>query len=277
MGTEKVMKPALRAARIRLRVCKALIPCGAIPVAANLVDQLLKVQEYNDYRHYCINNLFTCDYTYFSYLGQQLDLIRNLFPVFLVLGIAIALIGIFLTSDADSTARKLSPPPGKDSWKIAGEHDDAGVKAWRSGDRAGAEASFRKAIGTCPEYTQGLFDLGTLLVEQGRKGEAIDILNKLVEIDPTAANAWFSLGNVYASLGEWKDAVQAFQMVLKTDRFDVVGWYNLGNAMKQGGNVDGAIHAYREGLSNDPDEEAKHQLAAALHDLDYAGNPLHEC
>jgi tetratricopeptide (TPR) repeat protein len=57
----------------------------------------------------------------------------------------------------------------------------------RSGDTAGAEKAFRKALELAPNYSQIQWGLGNFLLRQGNEGEAFAFIRKAAESDKTFA------------------------------------------------------------------------------------------
>jgi tetratricopeptide (TPR) repeat protein len=62
-----------------------------------------------------------------------------------------------------------------------------------------------------------LTSLGTTLLDQGRREEALQVFDKAVQLRPEDADLWKNLGNVLIEAGRSADAILAFQQALKLD------------------------------------------------------------
>jgi tetratricopeptide (TPR) repeat protein len=63
-----------------------------------------------------------------------------------------------------------------------------------------------------PEY---LTSLGTTLLHQGRREEALKTFDKAVQLDPNDADLWSNLGNILAEMQRPADAILSYQHALK--------------------------------------------------------------
>jgi tetratricopeptide (TPR) repeat protein len=63
--------------------------------------------------------------------------------------------------------------------------------------------------------TDYLTNLGTALLSQGRREEALATFDKAVQLKPDDADLWRNLGNVLADMGRPTDAILSFQHALK--------------------------------------------------------------
>jgi tetratricopeptide (TPR) repeat protein len=73
-----------------------------------------------------------------------------------------------------------------------------------------------RAIGQEPK-TDYLTSLGTTLVNQGRREEALKAFDKAVQLDPRDADLWRNLGNILVDMERIADAILSFQHALKLD------------------------------------------------------------
>jgi tetratricopeptide (TPR) repeat protein len=65
-----------------------------------------------------------------------------------------------------------------------------------------------------PEY---LTSLGTTLLNQGRREEALKTFDKAVQLKPDSAELWINLGDVLQKLERSDEALLCFQHALKLD------------------------------------------------------------
>jgi tetratricopeptide (TPR) repeat protein len=68
--------------------------------------------------------------------------------------------------------------------------------------------------------TEYLTSLGNMLLQQGRREDALATFDKAAQLSPTDADVWTNLGNVLAEMGRPADAVLSFQHALKLDPDD---------------------------------------------------------
>jgi type IV pilus biogenesis/stability protein PilW len=87
----------------------------------------------------------------------------------------------------------------------------------QNGSFASAEASFEEALEYHPRYWPSRLNLGILASERGRKREAVEHFNEVLERGPDAfalAEANYRIGEVYISWGESQKAIGHFQQAL---------------------------------------------------------------
>jgi tetratricopeptide (TPR) repeat protein len=77
-----------------------------------------------------------------------------------------------------------------------------------------AVAWISRAIRQQPK-TEYLTSLGTTLLNQGRREEALKTFDKAVQLDPNDADLWSNLGNVLADMQRPADAILSYQHALK--------------------------------------------------------------
>ncbi|MFQ6109537.1 MAG: tetratricopeptide repeat protein, partial [Candidatus Aminicenantales bacterium] len=84
------------------------------------------------------------------------------------------------------------------------------------GEMEKAEEAFRKALESYPEYTLDLFRLAHTYRLQGRYQDAIEPLQKIIEIDPAEEpSALYDLGMVYELMGNEEEAKKHFERYLR--------------------------------------------------------------
>lgn len=123
-------------------------------------------------------------------------------------------------------------------------------------------AMLRVALKRNPD---ALFNLGMALGNQGQTDEAIELLEKLVAIDPDHPGAQVALGVAYGRAGRWDEAIAAFRVAVERDGQDGLARKNLGAALAQNGRVEEGLEQLKAAvvlLQEDP--EAWLNLAMAL-------------
>ena len=68
--------------------------------------------------------------------------------------------------------------------------------------------AFEHAVGYCPGMDQAWYGLALALIEQGRLHEARDVLKKTTILQPMAPHGWYRLGQVELALGAPEKALQ---------------------------------------------------------------------
>ncbi len=81
--------------------------------------------------------------------------------------------------------------------------------------------------------TDYLTNLGTTLVNQGRREEALKAFDKAVQLKPLDADLWRNLGNVLVDLERPADAMLSFQHALKLDPRHFDAAYKAGQLLHQ--------------------------------------------
>ena len=108
--------------------------------------------------------------------------------------------------------------------------------------------------------------IGQELYNQGRYDEALDVFDKVIELDPRNKEAWFQIGNTLMELKEvprW--AVTAYEEVLKIDPNHKDALKNKGIAFHKARKFKEAIAAYDEFLKTESkNEEILQKKAIAL-------------
>ena len=110
---------------------------------------------------------------------------------------------------AANTALSVDPESG------AGYSAIAMVQSYVDRDWAGAEASFRRDMRLNPGSASIKMNLGSLLLKTSRPGEAADLLQQGLEIDPLDARKYYLLGATLTMLGRLDEAEQAAQTIIE--------------------------------------------------------------
>jgi Flp pilus assembly protein TadD len=107
---------------------------------------------------------------------------------------------------------------------------------------------FTSSLESGHESSVTLNNLGIALTEAGRPDDALPLLLRAVERDPTDASGWFNLGNAHAAADEFTEACQAFDRCLSLDGERFKAWNNLGLARLFQGDAAGAEAAWLESI-----------------------------
>lgn len=86
-----------------------------------------------------------------------------------------------------------------------------------AGDMKGALLKARQAVANAPDSAKAHAFYGSLLIEAGRNGEALDELRRASELDPTDAIALTEVGRLLGLLGRYRDALGYFERAVRMD------------------------------------------------------------
>ena len=116
-------------------------------------------------------------------------------------------------------------------------------------DWDGAEEAFRHAIELNPGHANAYAELGHLLQRTGRFEEALDVLQRKIDLDSNPLGG-LDVGVlwVYLSLGRYDEVIDEFEKKLELDPNHATTYWRLGEAYLQKGMEEQAIHAYEKML-----------------------------
>ncbi len=87
----------------------------------------------------------------------------------------------------------------------------------QNGDLSGARGSLTKAIELKNNYTDALFLLSQLDIEEGKVADAIAVTSAIVSIEPSNPTRYFQLGVLLAANKDLAAASQAFEVAVRLD------------------------------------------------------------
>lgn len=112
------------------------------------------------------------------------------------------------------------------------------------------------------------YDLGGLLLAQGRLQEAVACYQAALKLAPGHPQLLLQLGNALAALGKHADAATQFQASLRADSNQLAAHYNLGNALRELGQPEPAAASYRAALQLDArDADVHNNLGNVLREM----------
>jgi tetratricopeptide (TPR) repeat protein len=140
----------------------------------------------------------------------------------------------------------------------AGDHMSVyniGLVHWLTGDREAALACFERANAIKPNLGDILFQLGRLLLELGRPGEARAFLESAARSRSRRRGVHRYLGDCYAALGLAAKAIAAYQKAVRFNAADAHALCALGGLFEaRGENLDIALVFCRESVQLAPHE-----------------------
>ena len=174
---------------------------------------------------------------------------------------------LFALYDAQGRAQDLEPrlraALSRDP-RSAMHHNWLGLIAKRRGDLKGAEAEFQKALALAPDLVGVMANLGSLLLQQERAGEAVELLTRALEKEPRNVE---SRTNLIVALGMTHDLAGAAGRVAEAKSMGqrVPHFYNaLAYALYINGQQDKAMAALKESLKIDPRQPDALRLRAEI-------------
>lgn len=119
-----------------------------------------------------------------------------------------------------------------------------------------------------PENLDTRYNLGLVLIDLNRPGEAVEHIAAYLARNPDDAAAHGQLGDAKQSLGELVDAIIAYRESLRLNPNDARVHMNLGTALGRQGRLKEAIAEFTESLRLEPSNER------ALRNLELARSRL---
>lgn len=102
------------------------------------------------------------------------------------------------------------------------------------------------------ESVDELITRGIALSEQGKDTEALALLERATQLNPSSHSAWFNTGYSLAARGRYEQAVAAFERAIKLNRNDGAAWNNKGRILWNLERYSEALAAYEQALALDP-------------------------
>lgn len=145
---------------------------------------------------------------------------------------------------------------------------DAAIAHHRMGNLPLAETLYRQILKTDPDNADALHWLGVIVMQQGRSGEAVDLIGRATRLRTGHPGAHFNLGLALQAQGEFDAAVSSFRRVLALNPDYAEAHGSLGNVLVAQGQRESAVESYCAALSIRPDVAETHSnLGNVLSDL----------
>jgi len=139
--------------------------------------------------------------------------------------------------------------------------------AWslkKQGDLAGAEQSFRHALNVNPGHQPSYHSLATLLKDQHREPEALELAQTWVDTQPYAAGAHVEMAWLKRELGDTAGAELALQNALQVQPNHPVALAHLGQLYQDTGQHNRAVAMYQRSLHNHWYQPEVHSRLASI-------------
>jgi tetratricopeptide (TPR) repeat protein len=127
-----------------------------------------------------------------------------------------------------------------------------------------AERAYRESLRLAPNDLNTRYNLGLVLIDLNRPGEAAEQIGAYLAKHPEDAAAQAQFGDAKQSLGELPDAIIAYRESLRLNPNDARVHTNLGSALGRQGRLKEAIAEFTEALRLEPgNERAQRNLELA--------------
>ena len=145
------------------------------------------------------------------------------------------------------------------------EPDKLSHAAAASQNSGGGDLSlFRRLAAREPENVPLLATFGKALLRAQAPGEATDVFEKALRIDPLYTDARNHLGVALAMRGRLEDALEQLRRAVADNPDHALSWTNLGVTLEAVGDTEGAIEAYTEAIRLQPDSSEARRRRARL-------------
>ena len=147
----------------------------------------------------------------------------------------------------------------------------AAVEQIHNGDYDHAIGLLQGFVEKNPEDVNALFFLGFCYVKTKMCREAVELLTRVTELQPTLPGAHFELGVCHRQLGDLPKALQAYGELLRLDPGHAGGAYNSGLILFETNRVDEALARFQTGLAVKPDDPELLEMAGRcyIHQADF--------
>lgn len=178
--------------------------------------------------------------------------------------------GALTGRSADATVQL---PDVKDKLPLYNRLSEA-VHLLEAGDLPGAEALLREIVAADPLWTKARGNLGICLAQQGRREEALECFQKVLDVDPNDRSALLNMAGTLAGLQRFDEAIQRYRQALAADPESPVPPTQLGLLYQQLGDLPQAEMLFGQAIERDPTYDpvmcAQGDLAIAQGDGDRA-------
>ena len=157
---------------------------------------------------------------------------------------------------------QVTPAPAKP--EPAPAEVDSLIREFQAGRLDKVERGARALLEQFPDSAVVMNLLGVALTKQERPLEAVEVLDRAVEVVPGFAEAHDNRGVALKAAGDLDGAVASFDKALAAKPGFATALYNRGNALKDHGHFDRAIESYEEAIRLQPGFAEAHRAVSAL-------------
>jgi predicted Zn-dependent protease len=121
------------------------------------------------------------------------------------------------------------------------------------GDAGVAHATFDSQLMKNPEDALAYYGKGLVLDRDGRKEEAIENIERALQLRPLDLDIVRDLGKIYFNMGNYASALKALKGALAFSPKDLEGWFFLGRTQMEMGDLQGALDSFNTLVKMAPD------------------------
>ncbi len=129
----------------------------------------------------------------------------------------------------------------------------------------GGAAAVSAPAAAAPLNVKELYNSGTDAVDGLRYAQAVTLLKRVVELEPTHGGAWTNLGRAYMGLHQMDAAIDAFRQQIDVNAYDLYVYNNLGHAYRSQQKFNEAEAAFVKQLEVDPLNKFAHESLGGLY------------
>lgn len=125
------------------------------------------------------------------------------------------------------------------------------VELHRNGNLDQSEFLYKEILAIEPTNKYALNFLGCIKRHKRNFDEAVELLNKAVDSDPSDWTIYYNLGNVFRDEGRWLEAIDCYIKSLSINASDISALINLGTCQRQVGDLLNAETSIKRAISLD--------------------------
>lgn len=132
----------------------------------------------------------------------------------------------------------------------------------RKGQFDKAMELYQKVLDIDPKMSEAYFNMADIWRQRGNINKSIEMYQSIVSTNPTFANAHLSLGRIYYSQGNLKKAEEEFVEEIKLNKRNITAYQSLGALLMQKKDWEMAARVYARILQVDPQQVGMRQYLA---------------
>jgi tetratricopeptide (TPR) repeat protein len=132
----------------------------------------------------------------------------------------------------------------------------------RKGQFDKAMELYNKVLEIDPKMSEAYFNMADIWRQRGRTDKTIEMYHSIVSTNPTFQNAHLSLGRIYYTQGKLKAAEEEFIEEIKLNKRNVAAYQSLGALLMQKKEWEMASRVYVRILQIDPQQQVMRQYLA---------------
>jgi protein O-GlcNAc transferase len=145
---------------------------------------------------------------------------------------------------------------------------EAAIELHRAGKLEEADAAYRRVLLQDPACHPAIHFLGLVALQRGAAQQAVEHIERALQLEPGRADYHSNLGQAYAAAGRAEDAERAYRAALALEPDYAVAHSNLGASLHGRGQLREAEQSYRRAVALQPAlATAQNNLGSVLHEL----------